>query len=103
MVEEPAVEEPVVAASVVVEEPVTEEPPKEPVPVEIIEETPVEQLQNAELVEAESIHVAFLERICRQFDADELNAHVKVVYKKKREKKTSVFDIIMRRNRPNRD
>ena len=65
----------------------------------MIEETPAEQLQNAELIEAESIHVAFLERLCRQFDADELNAHVKVVYKKRREKKTSVFDIIMRRNR----
>ena len=99
VVEEPVVEEPVVEEPVVVEELVAEEPPKAPQPVVVIEETPAEQLQNAELIEAESIHVAFLERLCRQFDADELNAHVKVVYKKRREKKVSVFDIIMRRNR----
>lgn len=100
VVEEPIVEEPVVEEPVV-EEPVVEKPVIEtlPEPVTVIEETPAEQLQNAELIEAESIHVAFLERLCRQFDADELNAHVKVVYKKRREKKTSVFDIIMRRNR----
>ena len=99
IVEEPVIEEPVVEEPAVVEEPVAEEPIVTPEPVAVIEETPAEQLQNAELIEAESIHVAFLERLCRQFDADELNAHVKVVYKKRREKKTSVFDIIMRRNR----
>ena len=90
MVEEPAV----------AKEPVNEEEPPKPKTVAVIKETPAEQLQNVDLIEAESIHVAFLERLCRQFDADELNAHVKVVYKKKREKKTSIFDIIMRRNRP---
>jgi len=113
IVEEPAVEEPIVEEPTVeeptVEEPAVEEPaeeppveeeaPKEPAPMVVVEETPAEQLQNAELVDAETIHVAFLERLCRQFDADELNAHVKIVYKKKREKKTSIFDIIMRRNR----
>ena len=98
-VEETPAEEPVVEEPAVVEEPVVEEPPKVPQPVVVIEETPAEELQNAELIEAESIHVAFLERLCRHFDADELNAHVKVVYKKRREKKTSVFDIFMRRNR----
>ncbi|MBR3894324.1 MAG: EAL domain-containing protein [Clostridia bacterium] len=103
VVEEPAVEEPVVEEPVAeepaVEEPVVEEEPQMPVPTAVVEETPAEKLQNAELVDAETIHVAFLERLCRQFDADELNAHVKIVYKKKREKKTSIFDIIMRRNR----
>ena len=99
VVEEPVVEEPVVEEPKAAEEPIVEEPPKASKTVAVIEETPAEELQNAELIDAETIHVAFLERICRQFDADEFNAHVKVVYKKKREKKTSVFDINMRRNR----
>ncbi len=101
-VEEPAVEEPVEEPAMeepAVEEAPVEEPPVQPEPVVVVEETPAEQLQSAELVDAETIHVAFLERLCRQFDADELNAHVKIVYKKRREKKTSIFDIIMRRNR----
>ena len=97
-IEEPKVEAPI-AEEPKVEDPIAEEPHREPGTVTVIEETPAEKLQTAELIEAERIHVAFLERICRQFDADELNAHVKVVYKKRREKKTSVFDIIMRRNR----
>ena len=98
VVEEPVVEEPVVEEPVV-EEPIAEEP-QPAQPVAIIEETPAEQIQNADLVEAETIHVAFLQKICQQFDADELEAHVKVTYKKKREKKTSVFDVIMKKNRP---
>ncbi len=64
-----------------------------------IKQTPVEEIQNADLMEAESIHVAFLQNICKQFDADELNAHVKIVHKKRREKKVSVFDIEMKKNR----
>ena len=54
---------------------------------------------SVEDLNAEEIHVQFLERLCRQFDADEIDAHVKVVYKKKNEKKTSIFDIIMKRNK----
>ncbi len=107
-VEEPVVEEPVVEETPVqeppVEEPVQEEPKaEETVPAQatftVVEETPAEQIQNADLAEAETIHVAFLQKLCQQFDADELNAHVKVIYKKKREKKTSIFDIIMKKNR----
>ena len=109
--EEPVVEEPVVEDPIV-EEPVAEEPITEEVAVEepiadadsskevtTIEQTPAEEIQNADLLEAESIHVDFLQKICRQFDADELSAHVKVVYKKKKEKKTSIFDILMKKNR----
>ena len=95
--EEPVAEEPV-AEEVVVEEPVAddEDTSKE---VTTIEQTPAEEIQNADLIEAESIHVDFLQKICRQFDADELTAHVKVIYKKKKEKKTSIFDIVMKKNR----
>lgn len=64
-----------------------------------IEQTPAEEIQNEDLLDAESIHVDFLRRICKQFDADELDAHVKVVYKRRREKKTSIFDIVMKKNR----
>ena len=101
VVEEVVVEEPVVEESVV-EEVVVEETPVDAAithAVTAIEQTPAEEIQNAELIEAESIHVNFLQKICQQFDADELSAHVKVVYKKKKEKKTSVFDIIMKKNR----
>ena len=102
IVEEPVVEEPIV------EEPIIEEAPVEEPPVDVaatnavatIEQTPAEEIQNADLIEAESIHVGFLQKICQQFDADQLDAHVKVIYKKKREKKTSVFDIAMKKNRP---
>ena len=123
-------DEEAVAASVILEEPVVEETPAEEIPTEeetieeepvieeavveepvvdqelmtneivTIEETTAEEIQNKELIEAESIHVHFLQKICQQFDADELNAHVKVVYKKKKEKKTSIFDIVMKKNRP---
>lgn len=101
VVEEPTVEEPVA------EEPVAEAPTAEEEPadadatrtVTALEQTPAEEIQNADLIEAESIHVNFLQKICQQFDADELNAHVKVIYKKKREKKTSIFDIVMKKNR----
>ena len=70
-------------------------------PVEEKKEVVVEQslCGSVEELNAEEIHVQFLERLCRQFDADEIDAHVKVVYKKKNEKKTSIFDIIMKRNK----
>jgi predicted transport protein len=112
--EVPVIEEPIAdapdAEETVVEEAVTEEPITENVEetladvdttnaVTTIEQTPAEEIQNADLIEAESIHVNFLQKICQQFDADELNAHVKVIYKKKREKKTSIFDIVMKKNR----
>ena len=117
--EAPVIEEPIAdtpgaeetdAEETVVEEPVTEEPITENVEetladadttnaVTAIEQTPAEEIQNADLIEAESIHVNFLQKICQQFDADELTAHVKVIYKKKREKKTSIFDIAMKKNR----
>ena len=112
--EVPVIEEPIAdapdAEETVVEEAVTEEPITENVEetladvdttnaVTAIEQTPAEEIQNADLIEAESIHVDFLQKICQQFDADELNAHVKVIYKKKKEKKTSIFDIVMKKNR----
>ena len=112
--EVPVIEEPIAdapdAEETVVEEAVTEEPITENVEetladvdttnaVTAIEQTPAEEIQNADLIEAESIHVDFLQMICQQFDADELNAHVKVIYKKKKEKKTSIFDIVMKKNR----
>ncbi len=105
VVEAAPAEEPV-AEVAPTEEPVVEAAPaEEPVAeareaVAAFEQTPAEEIQNADLIEAESIHVNFLQKLCSQFDADELNAHVKVVYKKKREKKTSIFDIIMKKNRP---
>ncbi len=106
-----------IAAESIAEEPVVADPPvketiTEDVAVEAptvdesttktvttIEQTPAEEIQNENLIEAESIHVDFLQKICQQFDADELNAHVKVIYKKKKEKKTSIFDIVMKKNR----
>ena len=94
--EETVAEEPV-AEEVAVEEPVADEDTSKEVTT--IDQTPAEEIQNADLLEAESIHVDFLQKICRQFDADELNAHVKVIYKKKKEKKTSIFDIVMKKNR----
>ena len=104
--EEPVTEEPIVEEPVA-EEPTTEEAPVEEPSIDIsttdaetaIEQTPAEEIQNADLMDAESIHVGFLQKLCQQFDADELNAHVKVIYKKKKEKKTSIFDIIMKKNR----
>ena len=112
ILQDPVVEEPPIAEEPVVAEPITEEPvaeekvAEEPIEneapekvVTVIEQTPAEEIQNADLIEAETIHVNFLQKICQQFDADELSAHVKVVYKKKREKKTSIFDIIMKKNR----
>lgn len=81
----------------------TEEEPVEETVEAVAEKKEVVVEQNlcgsVEEVNAEEIHVQFLERLCRQFDADELNAHVKVVYKKKNEKKTSIFDIILKRNK----
>ncbi len=94
--EEPVEEDP--AEEVIIEEAPAEESTA-PQEVTTVEETPAEEIQNADLIEAETIHVAFLQKLCQQFDADELNAHVKVTYKKKKEKKTSVFDIIMKKNR----
>lgn len=79
-----------------------EEPVEERVEaVEEKKEVVIEQnlCGSVEDLNAEEIHVQFLERLCRQFDADEIDAHVKVVYKKKNEKKTSIFDIIMKRNK----
>ena len=104
--EETAVEE-TVAEETVTEEPITEDAAVEETPVDenttktvtTIEQTPAEEIQNVDLINTESIHVDFLQRICKQFDADELNAHVKVIYKKKKEKKTSIFDIVMKKNR----
>lgn len=100
------VEEPI-AEETIAEEPITEDAAVEETPVDenttktvtTIEQTPAEEIQNGDLIDTESIHVDFLQRICRQFDADELNAHVKVIYKKKKEKKTSIFDIVMKKNR----
>ena len=111
--EAPVIEEPVAddpgAEESIIEEPVKEEsmdPVEEPLAdadttnaMTTIEQTPAEEIQNENLIEAESIHVDFLQKICQQFDADELNAHVKVIYKKKKEKKTSIFDIVMKKNR----
>lgn len=81
----------------------TEEKPVEKTVAAVEEKAEVVVEQNlcgsVEEITAEEIHVQFLERLCRQFDADEINAHVKVVYKKKKEKKTSIFDIIMKRNK----
>jgi EAL domain-containing protein (putative c-di-GMP-specific phosphodiesterase class I) len=108
---QPAVEEPAVEEAVIVETndeaPVTEDLAIEESTVTegagktvtTIKQTPAEEIQNADLIDTESIHVDFLQRICKQFDADELNAHVKVIYKKKKEKKTSIFDIVMKKNR----
>jgi hypothetical protein len=108
---QPAVEKPAVEEAVIVETndeaPVTEDLAIEESTVTegtgktvtTIEQTPAEEIQNADLIDTESIHVDFLQRICKQFDADELNAHVKVIYKKKKEKKTSIFDIVMKKNR----
>ena len=116
LIPEALIPEALIPEALIPEAPVQEEPTAEEVPTEeascadeidvaqapatMIEETPAEEIQNAELLEAESIHVNFLQKICQQFDADELNAHVKVVYKKKKEKKTSIFDIVMKKNRP---
>lgn len=106
--DEPFAEEEIVVTDATVteaEEPVekaVEEPIEEKVgAVEEKKEVVVEQslCGSVEELNAEEIHVQFLERLCRQFDADELNAHVKVVYKKKNEKKTSIFDIILKRNK----
>ena len=90
----------------VVEVPVAELPVEVATPTPAEAETPKTETvlkQNLEGsiedIEAEEIHVQFLERLCRQFDADEINAHVKVVYKKKNEKKTSIFDVLMKRNK----
>lgn len=96
VVEEPAIEEPI-AEETAPAEPTVEEEPSESTSTS--EQTPAEEIQDVDLVEAESIHVGFLQKLCRQFDADELTAHVKVVYKKKKEKKTSIFDIVMKKNR----
>ena len=66
-----------------------EEPVEERVEaVEEKKEVVIEQnlCGSVEDLNAEEIHVQFLERLCRQFDADEIDAHVKVVYKKKNEK-----------------
>ena len=85
----------------VVEEEIVQE---EVAVTEVVEEPQPETTLNQNLegkvedIEAEEIHVQFLERLCRQFEADELSAHVKVVYKKKNEKKTSIFDVLMKRN-----
>ena len=111
VIEEPIAEEPI-AEEPIAEEPAAEAPTAEEESVEeapadadknqavtALEQTPAEEIQNADLIEAESIHVNFLQKICQQFDADELNAHVKVIYKKKKEKKTSIFDIVMKKNR----
>lgn len=106
--DEPFAEEEIVVTDATVteaEEPVekaVDEPIEEKVgAVEDKKEVVVEQslCGSVEELNAEEIHVQFLERLCRQFDADELNAHVKVVYKKKNEKKTSIFDIILKRNK----
>ena len=116
VLEETIVEEPIVEESIIedgtVEASTSEEPIAEDVIDEApmtdenasdaaatIEQTPTQEIQNADLIEAESIHVSFLQKLCQQFDADELNAHVKVIYKKKKEKKTSIFDIVMKKNR----
>ena len=107
IMEEPIAEVPPIAEAPIIEETATEEVNDEepqidestPKEVITIKETPAEEIQNADLIEAESIHVDFLQKICQQFDADELNAHVKVIYKKKKEKKTSIFDIAMKKNR----
>ena len=92
-------------------EPIPEETPVPETPIlEETSETPVQESKpetvvqqhlegTIEDIETEQIHVQFLERLCKQFDADEINAHVKVVYKKKNEKKTSIFDILMKRNK----
>lgn len=93
--EEPAPAEPIVEQPAIQPEPETAAPAEEPKVV-------LEQSLSSgtiEDIEAEEIHVQFLERLCKQFDADEINAHVKVVYKKKNEKKTSIFDILMKRNK----
>ena len=106
--DEPFAEEEIVVTDATVteaEEPVekaVEEPIEEKVgAVKEKKEVVVEQslCGSVEELNAEEIHVQFLERLCRQFDADEIDAHVKVVYKKKNEKKTSIFDIIMKRNK----
>ena len=94
---EEAIAEEITEENVGIEEPLADEDTTKAVTT--IEQTPAEEIQNADLIEAESIHVDFLQKICRQFDADELNAHVKVIYKKKKEKKTSIFDIVMKKNR----
>ena len=92
--------EPIPEAAVT-EEPVPETPVQEELAPTANPETVLEQHLEGTIedIEAEQIHVQFLERLCKQFDADEINAHVKVVYKKKNEKKTSIFDILMKRNK----
>ena len=106
VIEEPIAEEPIAEGPIVeeavseeggIEEPIVDDSAKKTRTT--IEETTTEKIQTADLVDAESIHTDFLQKLCQQFDADEINAHVKVIYKKKKEKKTSIFDIVMKKNR----
>jgi nicotinamide mononucleotide adenylyltransferase len=92
IVEEAPVQEETIAPAAAVQETPAQEAKPETVLQQHLEGT-------IEDIEAEQIHVQFLERLCKQFDADEINAHVKVVYKKKNEKKTSIFDVLMKRNK----
>jgi predicted transport protein len=87
--ETPALETPIA-------EPASEAPAQEAKPETVLQQHLEGSIED---IEAEQIHVQFLERLCKQFDADEINAHVKVVYKKKNEKKTSIFDVLMKRNK----